>query len=75
MAVCVLFRLIHWVLGSITQARSPFLAGDHKYMERNEIKMRSYSGLKMKFLLAIGLFSTSFSLALETLVDSSSMSV
>ena len=33
-------------------------------MERNEIKMRSYSGLGMKFLLAIGLFSTSFSLFL-----------
>ena len=33
-------------------------------MEKNEIKMRSYSGLGMKFLLAIGLFSTAFSLFL-----------
>jgi signal transduction histidine kinase len=33
-------------------------------MKKNEIKMRSYSGLGMKFLLAIGLFSTAFSLFL-----------
>ena len=33
-------------------------------MVKNEIKMRSYSSLGMKFLLAIGLFSTAFSLFL-----------
>ncbi|MHC5143418.1 MAG: ATP-binding protein [Planctomycetota bacterium] len=33
-------------------------------MAKNEIKMRSHSGLGMKFLLAIGLFSTAFSLFL-----------
>jgi hypothetical protein len=33
-------------------------------MVKNEIKMRSHLGLGMKFLLAIGLFSTAFSLFL-----------